>query len=142
MRWHRDAVHSSSADLPSGDAWGEAVAARISAFVRAAAADLPRTLGDLVERLLSALAVTESLPMRLSAAARAPSGGSRGGSGAAASDGLGVLARPFKLRLSRASGERAALKDYKSNIILVEPLATLNAIEDFCTSRAQARRVK
>jgi E3 ubiquitin-protein ligase TRIP12 len=74
--------------------------------------------------------------MRLSAGGTsAPSGGSRGGSGAAASDGLGVLARPFKLRLSRASGERAALKDYTSNIILVEPLATLNAIEDFLYPR-------
>ena len=56
------------ADLPSGDAWGEAAAARISAFVARAAADLPQNaLGDLVERLLDALAVTESLPMRLSA---------------------------------------------------------------------------
>ena len=50
-------------------------------------------------------------------------------------NGLSVLARPFKLRLRRASGERAELKDYASNIILVEPLATLNAIEDFLYPR-------
>ena len=126
----------SGRDLPRGDAWSAAVAARLSAFVRAASVDLPpKTIGGLVQRLLDALAVTESMPMRLSAGSSSGSGGSRGGSSGAAGDGLGVLARPFKLRLCRASGQRAGLKDYASNIILVEPLATLNAIEDFLFPR-------
>ena len=83
--------------------------------------------------------------MQLSAGARGSgvgtSAGNRGGTpqagagAGAAGDGLSILARPFKLRLRRASGERAELKDYASNIILVEPLATLNAIEDFLYPR-------
>ncbi|ACO64882.1 predicted protein [Micromonas commoda] len=117
-------------DLPKGDGWSDSISARLSAFVRAASTDLPpRAISSLTERLLEALAVTETLPMQLSAGARAGAGAG------AAGDGLSILARPFKLRLRRASGERAELKDYASNIILVEPLATLNAIEDFLYPR-------
>ena len=133
-------------DLPKGDGWSDSISARLSAFVRAASTDLPpRAISSLTERLLEALAVTETLPMQLSAGARGSgvgtSAGNRGGTpragagAGAAGDGLSILARPFKLRLRRASGERAELKDYASNIILVEPLATLNAIEDFLYPR-------
>ena len=129
----------SGADLPRDDGWSSAVAARLSSFTRAAADKMPpNAMGALVERLLDALAVTESLPMRLSGgktSGGATSSSSRNGGANGAGDGLSALARPFKLRLSRAPNKREGLRDYASNIILVEPLATLNAIEDFLYPR-------
>ena len=125
----------SGADLPQDDGWSAAVAARLSSFTHAAAEKMPsNAMGALVELLLDALAVTESLPMRLSASKTAgatPSAGRNPGAG----DGLSVLARPFKLRLARSAENKEGLRDYNSNIILVEPLATLNAIEDFLYPR-------
>ena len=131
----------SGADLPRDDGWSSAVAARLSSFTRAAAEKMPpNAMGALVERLLDALAVTESLPMRLSAgkaSGGATASSSRNGGASGAGDGLSALARPFKLRLSRAPDKREGLRDYASNIILVEPLATLNAIEDFLYPRVR-----
>jgi E3 ubiquitin-protein ligase TRIP12 len=138
------ASYFSGGDLPEEDSWGESIAARLSAFVRAASINLSqKTMRGIVERLLDALAVTEEMPVRLSAGSEGGSSGrgasrsaSRGSAGeSAASDGLSVLARPFKLRLCRATGARAGLKEYSSNVILVEPLATLTAIEDFLYPR-------
>ena len=50
------------------------------------------------------------------------------------SAGLAALAQPFKLRLSRAPHERQ-LRDYSSNVVLIEPLATMAAVEDFLWPR-------
>lgn len=44
--------------------------------------------------------------------------------------GLKLLAQPLKLRLVRDS-EDASLTDYSGNVVLIEPLATINAVEDF-----------
>ncbi|KAL0365666.1 UNVERIFIED_CONTAM: E3 ubiquitin-protein ligase UPL3 [Sesamum angustifolium] len=60
---------------------------------------------------------------------------SSGGS-ARLSSGLSVLSQPFKLRLCRAQGEKA-LRDYSSNVVLIDPLATLAAVEDFLWPRVQ-----
>ena len=39
--------------------------------------------------------------------------------------GLAALAQPFKLRLCRA-GHESQLRDYSSNVVLIEPLATIS----------------
>ena len=52
------------------------------------------------------------------------------------SQGLTALHQPFKLNLSRASHE-TTLADYGSNTVLIEPLATMNAVEDFLYPRIQ-----
>ena len=49
---------------------------------------------------------------------------------------LAALTQPFKLRLCRNASDRA-LRDYSSNIVLIEPLATLSAVEDFLWSRVK-----
>lgn len=43
--------------------------------------------------------------------------------------GLAALAQPLKLRLSKAPGAPQSLRDYSSNVVLIEPLATMSAIE-------------
>ena len=47
--------------------------------------------------------------------------------------GLAALAQPFKLRLCRAPGAPPSLRDYSSNVVLIEPLATMAAIEVGCS---------
>lgn len=85
----------------------------------------------LVHKLQSALCSLERFPVVLSHSGRAPTlGGSR------LTTGLGALSQPFKLRLCRASGEKS-LKDYSSNIVLIDPLASLAAVEDFLWPRVQ-----
>ena len=54
-----------------------------------------------------------------------------GASADTASAGLKALTQPFKLRLQRASGHSGTLKEYASNVVLIEPLASVAAIEDF-----------
>jgi len=44
--------------------------------------------------------------------------------------GLRLLAQPLKLRLSRDAGD-SSLADYGGNVVLIEPLATVNAVHDF-----------
>lgn len=101
----------------------------------ATAEDAPLTV--LVRKLQAALTSLERFPVMLS---QAPAGaralGPRGGGGVAV--GLSALTQPFKLRLSRAPGE-TALRDYSSNVVLIEPLATLAAVEDFLWHRVRAR---
>ncbi len=56
--------------------------------------------------------------------------------GSAFSSGLAALTHPVKLRLSRAAGVDAAdLRDYSANVVLIEPLATMTAVEDFLAPR-------
>lgn len=84
----------------------------------------------LVRKLQNALASLERFPVVLSHAPRSGSGS------ASVAAGLSALAQPFKLRLCRASGERG-LRDYSSNIVLIDPLATLSSIEEFLWPRVQ-----
>uniref|UniRef100_A0ACD5WNH9 Uncharacterized protein n=1 Tax=Avena sativa TaxID=4498 RepID=A0ACD5WNH9_AVESA len=85
----------------------------------------------LVQKLQSALSSLERFPVMLSHSGRTSSlGGSR------LSSGLSALSQPLKLRLCRAQGEKT-LKDYSSNIVLIDPLASLAAVEDFLWPRIQ-----
>ena len=59
-------------------------------------------------------------------------GGSAGGS--SLNGGLAMLAQPLKLRLCRHSAERQ-LRDYNTNVVMIEPLASMKAIEDFLHPR-------
>lgn len=84
----------------------------------------------LVQKLQNALSSLERFPVVLSHTSRSLSGSAR------LSSGLGALAQPFKLRLCRAQGEKT-LRDYSSNVVLIDPLASLAAVEDFLWPRIQ-----
>ncbi|CAA6655990.1 unnamed protein product [Spirodela intermedia] len=89
--------------------------------------EMPMT--PLVQKLQSALSSLERFPVVLSHS-RSASGSAR------LSYGLSALSQPFKLRLCRAPGEKS-LRDYSSNVVLIDPLASLAAIEEFLWPRIQ-----
>uniref|UniRef100_A0A5B6ZSG6 HECT-type E3 ubiquitin transferase n=1 Tax=Davidia involucrata TaxID=16924 RepID=A0A5B6ZSG6_DAVIN len=84
----------------------------------------------LVQKLQNALSSLERFPVVLSHTSRSSSGSAR------LSSGLSALSQPFKLRLCRAQGEKS-LRDYSSNVVLIDPLASLAAVEDFLWPRVQ-----
>jgi E3 ubiquitin-protein ligase TRIP12 len=65
---------------------------------------------------------------------RSFSAGSYGGS--TLSSGLAALMNPFKIRLEKHGSERA-LREYSSHYVLIEPLASLTAVEDFLWSKVR-----
>lgn len=85
----------------------------------------------LVQKFQNALSSLECFPVVLSHSSRSSTGGS-----ARLPSGLSALSQPFKLRLCRAQGEKS-LRDYSSNIVLIDPLATSAATEDFLWPRVQ-----
>ncbi|KAL9238395.1 hypothetical protein vseg_012823 [Gypsophila vaccaria] len=92
------------------------------------ASEAPMT--DLVQKLQNALSSLERFPVVLSHSARSSGGSAR------LSSGLSALSQPFKLRLCRAQGEKS-LRDYSNTIVLIDPLASLAAVEDFLWPRVQ-----
>ncbi|GMJ00653.1 KAKTUS, UBIQUITIN-PROTEIN LIGASE 3 [Hibiscus trionum] len=84
----------------------------------------------LVQKLQNALSSLERFPVVLSHSSRSSGGSAR------LSSGLGALSQPFKLRLCRAPGEKS-LRDYSSNIVLIDPLASVAAVEEFLWPRVQ-----
>ncbi|KAL1190209.1 E3 ubiquitin-protein ligase UPL3 [Cardamine amara subsp. amara] len=84
----------------------------------------------LIQKLQNALSSLERFPVVLSHPSRSLSGSAR------LSSGLSALAHPLKLRLCRAPGEKT-LRDYSSNIVLIDPLASLAAVEEFLWPRVQ-----
>ncbi|XP_043712874.1 E3 ubiquitin-protein ligase UPL3-like [Telopea speciosissima] len=84
----------------------------------------------LVQKLQNALSSLERFPVVLSHSSRSSTGSSR------LSSGLSALSQPFKLRLCRAQGEKS-LRDYSSNVVLIDPLASLAAVEEFLWPRVQ-----
>ncbi|GAV62900.1 HECT domain-containing protein [Cephalotus follicularis] len=84
----------------------------------------------LIQKLQNALSSLERFPVVLSHSARSSSGSAR------LSSGLSALSQPFKLRLCRAPGEKG-LRDYSSNVVLIDPLASLAAVEEFLWPRVQ-----
>lgn len=84
----------------------------------------------LVQKLQNALSSLERFPVVLSHSARSSGGSAR------LSSGLGALSQPFKLRLCRAPGEKS-LRDYSNTVVLIDPLASLAAVEDFLWPRVQ-----
>ncbi|WOL09703.1 E3 ubiquitin-protein ligase [Canna indica] len=83
----------------------------------------------LVQKLQNALTSMERFPVVLSLS-------SSTGVGTHLSSGLSALSQPIKLRFCRASGEKS-LPDYSSNIVLINPMATLAHVEDFIWPRVQ-----
>lgn len=75
-----------------------------------------------------------TFPSCFSQSSRIGNGGSR------LTSGLSALAQPFKLRLSPAQGEKP-LRDYSSNIVLINPFASLAAVEGFLWPRVQHSEV-
>ena len=98
------------------------------ALPREGSGEAPLTL--VVRKLQNALASLERFPVVLSHAPRSGSGT------ASIAAGLSALTQPFKLRLCRAAGEKT-LRDYSTNIVLIEPLATLVAVEEFLWPRVK-----
>ncbi|KAI3765712.1 hypothetical protein L2E82_15754 [Cichorium intybus] len=104
---------------------------RYTMFIQVA---LPATINDpkrapmtvLVQKLQHALTSLERFAVVLSHTSRSNTGNTR----------LGALSQPFKLRLCRAHGEKT-LRDYSSNVVLIDPLASLAAVEDFLWPRVQ-----
>nr|DAD37823.1 TPA_asm: hypothetical protein HUJ06_008464 [Nelumbo nucifera] len=84
----------------------------------------------LVQKLQNSLSSLERFPVVPSHSSRSSSGSAR------LSSGLRALAQPFKLRLCRAQGDKS-LRDYSSNIVLIDPLASLAAVEEFLWPRVQ-----
>lgn len=133
-----------------GDADGSQLLRRLHAFAEATLA--PGTgsnpaLLALVRKLQDGLAAVESFPVQYSQLSPSSAslrflglGEGYAAARAAAADagslsaGLAALAQPFKLRLSRAPHERQ-LRDYSSNVVLIEPLATMAAVEEFLWPR-------
>ncbi|KNA15559.1 hypothetical protein SOVF_097120 [Spinacia oleracea] len=89
---------------------------------------VPMTI--LVQKLQNALSSLERFPVVLSHSARSSGGSAR------LSSGLSALSQPFKLRLCRAAGEKS-LRDYSNTVVLIDPLASLAAVEDFLWPRVQ-----
>ncbi|KAK8625185.1 hypothetical protein V6N13_090061 [Hibiscus sabdariffa] len=83
----------------------------------------------LVQKLQNALSSVERFPVVLSHSSRSSGGGARLSSGLSAS-------QAFKLRLCRAQGEKS-LRDYSSNIVIIDPLASLASVEEFLWPRIQ-----
>lgn len=84
----------------------------------------------LVQKLQNALSSLERFPVVLSHSSRSSGGSAR------LSSGLSALSQPFKLRLCRAQGEKS-LRDYSSNVVPIDPLASLAAVEEFLWPRVQ-----
>ncbi|KAF8410414.1 hypothetical protein HHK36_002943 [Tetracentron sinense] len=84
----------------------------------------------LVQKLQNALSSSERFPVVLSHPSRSCNGNAR------LSSGLSALSHPIKLRLRRAQEDKI-LRDYSSNVVLIDPLASLAAIEEFLWPRVQ-----
>ncbi|CAO2815602.1 unnamed protein product [Amaranthus hypochondriacus] len=84
----------------------------------------------LVQKLQNALSSLERFPVVLSHSARSSGGSAR------LSSGLSALSQPLKLRLCRAPGDKS-LRDYSNTVVLIDPLASLAAVEEFLWPRVQ-----
>lgn len=86
----------------------------------------------LIQKLESALSSLERFQVILSHPSRSLNGTTR------LSTGLSALVQPLNLRLCRAHGEKT-LRDFSSNIVRIDPLASLTAVEDFLWPRVHRR---
>ncbi|XP_057962370.1 E3 ubiquitin-protein ligase UPL3-like isoform X2 [Malania oleifera] len=89
--------------------------------------EIPMTV--LIRKLQNALSSLERFPVVLSPS-RSFGGNARTVSG------FSSLPQPFKLRLCRAQGDKS-LRDYSSKIVLIDPLSSLAAVEEFLWPRVQ-----
>jgi E3 ubiquitin-protein ligase TRIP12 len=110
-----------------------------AAFIKAAGQTKESdAFNTLVKRLSDALSSCEDLSIAITSISSMSRRGGRGSSGAGEDSSLAGLVRPFKIRFKLCS-DANDLSDYSSNVILVEPFATLSAIEDFLYPRVQKR---
>lgn len=84
----------------------------------------------LIHKLQDALSSLERFPVIISHARRLHGGNAN------ILAGLSTLSQPVKLRFCRAEGE-TSLQDYSSNMILIDSLANLAAVEEFLWPRIQ-----
>uniref|UniRef100_A0A061SJU8 HECT-type E3 ubiquitin transferase n=1 Tax=Tetraselmis sp. GSL018 TaxID=582737 RepID=A0A061SJU8_9CHLO len=141
----QDYLGGKDLDESSGpDAWLRRLASFASEALPSGSGGSP-PMRSLVGKLQEALTASESFPVVLSTIRSASRGGdghsrqpSRRKHGSntsnSLSSGLAALSQPFKLRLSREPGQES-LQDYSRNVVLIEPLATMKAIEDFLWQR-------
>jgi len=121
----------------SGDATRAALgASRLRVLMHCCDTCAPGARG-LVHKLLEALSVRERLPLTPLLTGDRHAGADSGAGVAAA--GMAALTRPFKLCLRKDPADKS-LRDYSTNIVLVEPLATLAAVEEFLLPRVHVRR--
>mmetsp|Transcript_28840 Transcript_28840/g.46657 ORF Transcript_28840/g.46657 Transcript_28840/m.46657 type:complete len:2038 (+) Transcript_28840:79-6192(+) len=93
----------------------------------------------LVRTLQSTISSQERFPILLHEVTSSSSSSSSASSSTSTGAALKNLTHPFKLRLQfqrpggsdAPSNNQQRLKDYAANIVLIEPLATINAVEDF-----------
>eukprot|EP01050_Picozoa_sp_SAG11_P009258 SAG11_NODE_857_length_6851_cov_2.438981_2_plen_221_part_00 len=85
---------------------------------------LPPPLAVLISKLHACVKSQERLPVHLNEMA--------GGT----AEGLQMLSQPFKLKLQRSKAE-TVLRDYSHNIVLIEPLASINAVDDFLQTKVR-----
>ena len=152
-------------DLQGSDGWERSLLSRLSLFASVAlpqGSGASPPLAALVQKLQAALSSQETFHVFAARFGAGGAGGSAirpggglssrfgsgrgmysgmggGGGGGAANggsmnSGLAMLTQPLKLRLSRHSAEDQ-LRDYNTNVVMIEPLASMKAIEDFLHPR-------
>ena len=117
--------------LPKDWKNSEALVRRYASFIEAAGRTKdPTAFATLVQRLLDALASSEDLSITVASVSQSSTRHRSETDDA----NLAGLVRPFKVQFKK-TGKDADLIDYSSNVVLVEPFATLSSIEDFLFSR-------
>ena len=107
---------------------------KYAAFIKAiTCAKEPAAFENLIKRLSDALASCEDLSIAVTSIQ--PSSSRRGRDNSADDANLVGLVRPFKIRFKLAADSTDGLSNYSNNVVLVEPFATLSAIEDFLYPR-------
>lgn len=117
--------------LPKDWKNSETLLRRYASFIEAAGRTKdPTAFATLVQRLLDALASSEDLSVTVASVSQSSTRHRSETDDA----NLAGLVRPFKVQFKK-TGKDADLIDYSSNVVLVEPFATLSSIEDFLFSR-------
>ena len=117
--------------LPKDWKNSETLLRRYASFIEAAGRTKdPTSFATLVQRLLDALASSEDLSITVASVSQSSTRHRSETDDA----NLAGLVRPFKVQFKK-TGKDADLIDYSSNVVLVEPFATLSSIEDFLFSR-------
>ena len=107
---------------------------KYAAFIKAiTCAKEPAAFENLIKRLSDALASCEDLSIAVTSIQ--PSSSRRGRDNSADDANLVGLVRPFKIRFKLAADSTDGLSNHSNNVMLVEPFATLSAIEDFLYPR-------
>jgi E3 ubiquitin-protein ligase TRIP12 len=111
-----------------------ALVRRYATFIKAAGRTKNTgAFASLIRHLSDALASCEDLSIAVTTIQ--PSFARRGRDSSGDDSNLAGLVRPFKVRFKRANQGAENFTDYSNNVVLVEPFATLSAIEDFLYPR-------